>query len=88
MTPLERLLTKALISRYSQWEWFRDCTLEKTIILAPDAELAGSLRRCWLPQIQHVLPGCEVRVGQAKESIKTAYRGVSAEPLARRLEEL
>ena len=75
---LARLLSRAGLSRYQAWEWFEGCALEKTVILAPDAALADSLTRCWLPQIRAVLPGCEVRVGQKaapKQAPKTAWRG-------------
>lgn len=74
---LARLLSRAGIGRYQQWIWFRDCTLEKHIILAPTAELAASLTRCWLPQIRTVLADAEVRVsaGQKAEPSRVAYRG-------------
>ncbi len=80
------LLTRSLISRYEQWEWFRDCTLEKTIILCPSKELAASLTRCWLPQIVKVLPDCTVRVGTASAPVKVAYRGQLSEPAKIRLD--
>ncbi len=84
---LHRLLTLSLISRYDQYTWFRDCTLEKTIILCPSKELAASLTRCWLPQIQRVLPDCTVRVGTAPPSAKTVYRGQISSPYQARLED-
>ncbi len=85
---LDSLLTRALISRYEQRTWFAGCTLEKTIILCPDRQLCESLTRCWLPQIQRVLPDCTVRVGQKAEPVKAAYRGHHQEPVARRLDTL
>jgi hypothetical protein len=90
---LRELLTRALISRYEQWEWFRDCTLEKTIILCPDKQLQASLTRCWLPQIQKVMPGCEVRVDQVSQAGKLiptsrqVYKGKISAPYQARFED-
>jgi hypothetical protein len=88
---LSALLTRAQISRYEQWLWFRGCSLEKTVILVPDdPALAASLTRCWLPQIRQVLPLCTIRVGTPTVTpptlVRTVYSGKVTAPAPGKLD--
>lgn len=71
---LERLLNLSGVSKWDRYVWFRGCTLQGHLLIAPDDASADSLERCWVPQLMPFLTDIQVRVGEP-ERPQTVYRG-------------
>ncbi len=72
---LERLLCRAGLCGWARWTWFRGCRLEGAAVVVDDRELAKTLRRCYLAQLQLVLPGCQILDTGKDDRPRRAYAG-------------
>jgi len=60
---LDELLSHARINHWTRWLWFRDAELNRDkMLLTPDGGVASTIRRCFLPQLQQVIPDLQVVV--------------------------
>jgi hypothetical protein len=62
---LDRLLNKAGISQYDRHVWFEGSRLTGHVLQVPDADLAASITRCWLPRLKLIVRDCVVMVAKS-----------------------
>jgi len=84
---VQRFLVRAgILSRYHQYTWFGQCSLQGPILWCPDAVTLKVIAGAYLADLQAVRADLELRVRvKAPAVVKTVYKGQQALPEAQRL---
>jgi len=81
---VQRFLVRAgILSRYHQYTWFGQCSLQGPILWCPDAVTLKVIAGAYLADLQAVRADLELRVSvKAPTAVKSVYKGQQAPPEA------
>jgi len=84
---VQRFLVRAgILSRYHQYTWFSQCSLQGPILWCPDAVTLKVIAGAYLADLQAVRADLELRVSvKAQAAVKGVYKGAISEPTSQRL---
>ena len=84
---VQRFLVRAgILSRYHQYTWFGQCSLQGPILWCPDQTTLKVIAGAYLADLQGVRADLELRVSvKTPAAVKSVYKGQQAQPEAQRL---